>query len=154
MDIAVKSKKKFHNPGFIGLLGGKDVVGMPINSDFDLVTLSKEGITKKSIETLVNYLGISKKAFSENILDTSVKTLERKKDTDKLSTQISSTVIGIAKVIEHALAVFEDEEKVKRWLNSPIRALRYEKPIDLLTVPAGLKMVDDILGRIEYGVYS
>src|ERR1700744_4611949 len=142
MDIAVKSKKKFHNPGFIELLGGKDVVGMPVQSDFDVVILSKEGITKKSVESLVSYLGISKKAFAENILDTSIKTLERKKDTDKLSVQISSTVIEIAKVIEHALDVFEDEEKVKLWLNAPIRALRYEKPIDLMPTPAGLKMVD------------
>jgi len=152
--MIVKPKKKFHNPGFIGLLGGKDVVGMPINSDFDVITLSNEGITKRSVESLVSYLGISKKAFAENILDTSVKTIERKKDTDKLGKQASSMVIEIAKVMEHALDVFEDEEKVKGWLNSPIWALRYQKPIDLMDTSTGLKMVDNILGRIEYGVYS
>lgn len=154
MSTAVKSKGKFHNPGFIELLGGKEVVGMPIQSEFDMIALSNEGITKISVESLVSYLGISKKAFAESILDTSIKTIERKQDTDRLGKQISSMVIEIAKVIEHALAVFEDEEKVKRWLNSPIRALRYQKPIELLDTSIGIKMVDNILGRIEWGVYS
>jgi putative toxin-antitoxin system antitoxin component (TIGR02293 family) len=154
MKIAEKHSKKFHNPGLIGLLGGKDVVSMPIHSEFDLILLSNEGITKQSLESLISYLGISKKTFSENILDASVKTLERKKNTDKLSKHTSSLAIEIAKVVKHALDVFEDEEKVKGWLNSPIRALNYSKPIDLFYLPTGLKMVDNVLGRIEHGVYS
>jgi len=154
MNIAEKSTKKFKNPGLIGLLGGEGCVSRPIESEFDLILLSNEGITKQSLETLINYLGISKKAFSENILDASVKTLERKKSTDKLGKHTSSLAIEIAKVVEHAMDVFENEEKVKGWLNSPVRALNYAKPIDLFYLPTGLKMVDNILGRIEHGVYS
>jgi putative toxin-antitoxin system antitoxin component (TIGR02293 family) len=154
MKVAEKNKKKFHNPGLIGLLGGKGLVNRAVYSEFDLILLSNEGITKQSLESLISYLGISKKAFSENILDASVKTLERKKNTDKLSKHTSSLAIEIAKVVEHALDVFEDEEKVKGWLNSPIKALNYSKPIDLFYLPTGLKMVDNVLGRIEYGVYS
>jgi putative toxin-antitoxin system antitoxin component (TIGR02293 family) len=154
MKVAEKSGKKFNNPGFIGLLGGKDLVSRPIHSDFDLILLSNEGITKQSLESLISYLGISKKAFSENILDASVKTLERKKNTDRLGKLTSSLAIEIAKVVEHALEVFEDEEKVKTWLNSPIRALNYQKPIEFFSLPTGLKMVDNVLTRIEYGVYS
>jgi len=154
MNTTEKANKTFKNPGFIGLLGGKEFVDKPIESEFDLISLSNEGITKQSLESLIGYLGISKKAFSENILDASVKTLERKKSTDRLGKYTSSLAIEIAKVVEHALNVFEDEEKVKSWLNSPIRALNYAKPIDLFYLPTGLKMVDNILGRIEYGVYS
>ena len=112
MNIADKSNRKFKNPGFIGVLGGKDAISRPIHSEFDLILLSNEGITKQSLESLISYLGISKKAFSENILDASVKTLERKKSTDKLGKHTSSLAIEIAKVVEHALDVFEDEEKI------------------------------------------
>jgi len=154
MKIAEKTHKNSGFPGFLRLLGGKSLIDKPIHSEFDIISLGNEGITKQSLDSLISYLGISKKAFSENILDTSVKTLERKKSTDKLSRHISSVAIEIARVVEHALSVFEDEEKVRGWLNSPIRALNYQKPIDLLSSPTGLRMVDDILGRIEYGVYS
>ena len=63
-------------------------------------------------------------------------------------------MIEIAKVVEHAFAVFENEEKVKNWLNTPNKALNNIKPVDLFYMPTGLNMVNDILGRIEEGVYS
>lgn len=154
MNIADKKTAPGKKISFINLLGGKDVITQPIQSDFDFITLSNEGITKASLDALVSHLGISKKAFSENILDASVKTLERKKSNDRLSKHTSSHVIEIAKVTEHAFAVFEDEDKVKRWFNTPNRALNNTKPIDLLYMPTGLNMVNDILGRIEEGVYS
>jgi putative toxin-antitoxin system antitoxin component (TIGR02293 family) len=154
MKVAEKNLKEPGFPDFLKLLGGKALIERPIHSEFDIISLTNEGITKQSLETLIGYLGISKKAFSEKILDTSVKTIERKKSTDKLSRQISSIAIEIARVVEHAFEVFEDEEKVKRWLNSPVKALKDQKPIDLFYLPTGLKMVNNILTRIEYGVYS
>ena len=32
--------------------------------------------------------------------------------------------------------------------------LDQRRPIDLMTTPAGLELVEDYLGRIEYGVYT
>jgi putative toxin-antitoxin system antitoxin component (TIGR02293 family) len=154
MKIAEKNLKHKHTPDFVSLLGGKNIITNPVHSEFDIISLSNEGITKASLDSLIGYLGISKKAFSENILDASVKTLECKASTDKLNKHTLSMVIEIAKVVEHAFAVFEDEEKVKIWLNYPNRALNNIKPIDLFYLPTGLKMVNDILGRIEDGVYS
>ncbi|MDO3644472.1 antitoxin Xre/MbcA/ParS toxin-binding domain-containing protein [Mucilaginibacter sp. L3T2-6] len=154
MKVAEKISEKNHALSFVNLLGGKTIVNSPVQSDFDLITLSSEGLTKASLDALISHLGISKKSFSENILDTSVKTLERKKSTDKLDRRTSSHIIEITKVVEHAFEVFEDEEKVKHWLNSPNRALNNIKPIDLFYLPTGLGMVNDILGRIEEGVYS
>jgi putative toxin-antitoxin system antitoxin component (TIGR02293 family) len=154
MNIAEKKSKPGPELNFVYLLGGKSIVTRPIRSEFDIISLSNEGITKASLDALIGHLGISKKAFSENILDASVKTLERKKSTDKLDKHTSSLIIEIAKVVEHAFAVFEDEKKVKNWLNAPNKALNNIKPIDLFYMPTGLNMVNDVLGRIEEGVYS
>jgi len=154
MKVIDKKPKQSGELSFISLLGGKNIITNPIRNDLDIISLSNEGITKASLDALISHLGISKKAFSENILDASVKTLERKKSTDKLSKHTSSIVIEIAKVVEHAFAVFGNEEKVKSWLNYPNRALNNMKPIDLFYLPTGLNMVNTILGRIEEGVYS
>jgi putative toxin-antitoxin system antitoxin component (TIGR02293 family) len=154
MKIAEKQPVKPIELNLVYLLGGKGMITKPIRSGFDIISLSNEGIAKASLDALISHLGISKKSFSENILGVSVKTFERKKSTDKLDKHTSSHVIEIAKVVEHALAVFENEEKVKTWLNTPNRALNNTKPIDLFYILTGLSMVNDILGRIEYGVYS
>jgi putative toxin-antitoxin system antitoxin component (TIGR02293 family) len=154
MKVAEKKTKQSPELNFVHLLGGKTVLTKLIRSEFDIIALSDEGITKASLDALIAHLGISKKTFSENILNTSVKTLERKSATDKLDRRTSSHVIEIAKVVEHALAVFENENKVKSWLSAPNRALNQKKPIDLFYIPTGLGMVDAILGRIEEGVYS
>ena len=139
---------------FIRLLGGKGILKKTIRSNFDLIALSDHGLTKASLESLIGHLGVSKKSFLEDILDLSVKTLERKKSTEKLDRRTSSHVIDIARVVEHAFAVFEGEDKVKRWLTKPNAALNNMKPFDLLSTSTGIGMVNDILGRIEEGVYS
>lgn len=154
--MAVLEKNKIVSPqtDIVSLLGGAEMVQMEIKSGFDLITLGNEGITKASLYSLIDHMGMSKKAFAENILNLSVKTIERKKSDDRLDRHTSSHVIEIAKVVSHSFAVFGTEEKVQRWLNSPNKALNNMKPVDLFFIPTGLGMVEKVLGRIEEGVYS
>ena len=149
MEVLMKNRKNLLN-----LLGGKDLIHMKLNSVFDLIELSNQGLTKASVEALISHMGMTKKNFAEDILNFSVKTLERKKSDDKLDKYASSHVIEVAKVVKHAYEVFEDEAKVQRWLNAPNSALNQMKPIELFYLPTGLAMVDNILGRIEEGIYS
>jgi putative toxin-antitoxin system antitoxin component (TIGR02293 family) len=119
----------------------------------DYIKLSNTGISKASINTLADHIGISRKYISEHIFDLSVKTMERKEDNEKLNRKISSHALEIAKLLQHAYTVFRDEEKLKRWLNRENRALHQMKPVELLDTLSGLLLVDDVLGRIEEGVY-
>jgi putative toxin-antitoxin system antitoxin component (TIGR02293 family) len=123
-------------------------------SSFDFINLGISGVTKGAVNTLASHLGISRKYISENIFDISVKTFERKEDKAKLDKKISSHALEIARVVQHAYEVFRDEEKVKRWLNTQNKALNNFKPVALFDTLTGLNMVNDILGRIEEGVYS
>jgi putative toxin-antitoxin system antitoxin component (TIGR02293 family) len=125
-----------------------------IASYLDYIKLSNTGITKASVNILADYIGISRKYISENIFDVSVKTMERKEDKEKLNRKISSHALEIAKLVQHAYTVFRNEEKVKRWLNRENRALNNMKPVELLDTLSGLILVDDVLGRIEEGVYT
>jgi putative toxin-antitoxin system antitoxin component (TIGR02293 family) len=126
----------------------------PIRSDFDVISIGLSGITKASVDELARNLGVSRKSMAEDILDVSVKTLERKAAIDKLDKKTSSHALEIARVMHHAYQVFEAKEKVKLWLNYENKALNGTKPIDLLGTLTGLNMVNDILSRIEEGVYS
>lgn len=136
------------------LLGGKLMLNTPIKNSYDLIKLSRIGISKASTESLIGFTGMSKKSFVEDILNMSIKTLERKQDDDKLDKRASSLVIEVAKVLEHAYRVFNDNEKVKKWLSKPSKALHGESPLSLFSTPTGIGMVEDVLIRIEEGVYS
>lgn len=150
----MKNASQYEAPGLVHLLGGAGLVNRRIRSEFDLIALSNQGIKKASLDALINYMGMTKKNFAENILNLSVKTLERKKDDEVLDRHTSSHVIEVAKVVNHAFEVFESEEKVQGWLNAINRSLNNTKPVDLFYIPTGLAMVDNILGRIEEGIYS
>ena len=58
-------------------------------------------------------------------------------------------------VLEYGLTVFNnEEEKFQRWLRKPVPALGNSYPLELLDDEEGLKQVEKVLHRIEYGVYS
>ena len=142
------------NAGFTYWLGMPLATAKTMLSDFDIVKLSGAGITKSAIHTLAAYIGISRKDMAEDIFDVSVKTLERKDGKARLDKKTSSHALEIAKVVQHAYEVFRDEEKVKVWINRENNALNNMKPIQIFDTLSGLNMVNDILGRIEEGVYS
>ena len=153
LKIAARASRSMPETNIIHWLGGASLM-MPINSEFDLITVGEKGVSKASIDELGNYLGISRKSLAEDIFDLSVKTLERKGAKEKLDKRTSAHALEIAKVLQHAFEVFEDEEKVKRWINKEHKALNGLKPVALFSTLTGLNMVNDILGRIEEGVYS
>jgi len=135
-------------------LGGQVLLNATINNYYDLILLSRVGVSKASAESLISFTGMSKKNFVEDILSMSIKTLERKQANDKLDKRASSLVIEVARVLEHAYRVFNEKEKVKRWLAKPSKSLHGESPLSLFSTPTGIGMVEDVLTRIEEGVYS
>ena len=80
--------------------------------------------------------------------------MKARKPDYKLDTLQSSIIIEMFKVINHAYEVFEDEDKAQAWLSRPNKALFGHIPAELLASATGLIMVEDVLTRIEEGVYS
>ncbi|MCX2477410.1 DUF2384 domain-containing protein [Pedobacter sp. MC2016-05] len=146
--------KKIYKPRISDLLGGALSLAIPIKNYYDLILLSRAGISKASAESVISFTGMSKKSFVEDILNLSIKTLERKQADDKLDIRTSSLVIEVARVLEHTYQVFDDKEKVQRWLSKPNNALHGETPLSLFSTPTGIGMIEDVLTRIEEGVYS
>jgi putative toxin-antitoxin system antitoxin component (TIGR02293 family) len=133
---------------------GLDTIPNEIKSEFDLINLSYSGIPKIALENLARNMGITLKTMAEYIFNLPLKTLERKSPNDLLDRKTSSHAIEIAFIMNHAFEVFEDQDKIKIWINSPIRALNNIAPLMLFDTLTGLKMVNNILTRIEEGVYS
>ena len=57
-------------------------------------------------------------------------------------------------IYSYGYKVFEDVDRFNCWIFSPNRALGGKAPYDLLDTQYGLEEVKNIIGRIDYGVYS
>jgi putative toxin-antitoxin system antitoxin component (TIGR02293 family) len=142
------------HPTVLHWFGKADIQLKQVNSEFDLIQLGQLGLPKSAILELASKLGVSKKTMAEDILDISVKTIDRKADTEILDKKTSSHAVEIAKTLQHAYEVFEDDDKVKSWVNKENRALNGKKPVQMFDTLTGINMVNDILTRIEEGIYS
>ena len=82
------------------------------------------------------------------------RTLARRKKEGKFQPLESERIYRFLQVAAHAIDVIRDDEKAGRWLTKSNRALMNKTPLDLLDTSIGHLKVDEILGRIEYGMYS
>jgi putative toxin-antitoxin system antitoxin component (TIGR02293 family) len=61
--------------------------------------------------------------------------------------------LAVESMIDRAIEVMGDRDAAMRWLGTPIRALDYATPISLLGTSEGATRVEDVLGRMEHGVW-
>jgi len=95
-------------------------------------------------------LGFSKTEIYELVVHS--RTLARR--TDKLSLEESDKVQRLERIMAFAYEVFADKKKAEGWLRDKNRALEGERPVDLLVSETGAYEVEQILGRIHYGIFS
>ena len=53
-----------------------------------------------------------------------------------------------------AVEVMESEDNARQWLTSPQVGLGGAVPLEYAETEVGAREVEDLLGRIEFGVYS
>ena len=87
------------------------------------------------------------------LLNISIRTLQRKSPTDKLSVHVSEHMLSIAEVVMRGTEVLGSERSFETWLHSTLTSLDDRKPIDIMDTSIGTQLILNILGRIEHGVY-
>ena len=69
---------------------------------------------------------------------------------NNLLTNSDTKVAGSSKITE----IFGSKEDAELWVSKPAMGLDGQRPIDLLQTVQGAELVNDFLGRLEYGVYT
>lgn len=85
-----------------------------------------------------------------------MRTYQRRKDTPSkpLSQEQSGRTWKFAEILAKATDVLGSQAEAEQWLERPAIGLDQRRPIDLLSTPAGIELVEDYLERLEYGVYA
>lgn len=83
------------------------------------------------------------------------RTLDRRRQHGQnLTLAESDRVLRLERIVDMADRVFGNPEKARRWLRKPNRAMDRAVPVDLLVSESGAAAVEEILGRIDYGMFS
>ena len=118
-----------------------------------LIHRIQKGLRFSELETLQNTLDLPFEQLAAK-LAISRSTLQRRKAAGRLSPDESDKVMRLQRLLEHATKVFGDVEKARAWLKHPQYGLGGAVPLDYAETEIGAREVDDLLGRIDYGVYS
>ena len=135
------------------LLGGRKVLGKKLQSRLDLIPLLRKGLPYEALQSVTTQLNISIEEASA-ALQLARRTLARRKDSNRLDAQESERIVRLADIAARAVSVLGSLDNATQWLTTGNRALGGETPISLLDTDVGTRAVDDVLLRIEHGVYS
>ena len=72
----------------------------------------------------------------------------------RLTAAESDRTVRLAQVCANAVDTLGSEEKAALWLKTPNRALGGMRPLDQVDTDPGVRELEDVLGRVAYGVYS
>jgi putative toxin-antitoxin system antitoxin component (TIGR02293 family) len=136
------------------VLGGELILGRPVNKSGALAELVREGLPVKSLLLLAERLDIRQAEISEKIGIPKRTLTRRLTQHARLTAAESDRAVRLAQVYANAADTLGDGDKAAAWLKTPNRALRGGRPLDQLDTDPGVREVEDVLGRISYGVYS
>jgi putative toxin-antitoxin system antitoxin component (TIGR02293 family) len=141
-------------PSVPEVLGGDAILGRPMGKGGALAELVREGLPIKALFLLAERLKLRQAEISENI-GIPQRTLTRRiTQHARLTATESDRAVRLAQVYATAVETLGDGDKAATWLKTPNRALRGGRPLDQLDTDPGVREVEDVLGRIAYGVYS
>ncbi len=83
------------------------------------------------------------------------RTLARRKAAGKFEPAESERLLRIAILFEQCVELFEgDVTAAVRWLTTGKKALNDEAPLSYARTELGAREVEDLIGRVEHGVFS
>lgn len=133
---------------------GKEYIRTKIESPFDFISIANKGVNANVIINFRKHFNIPRNVAAE-MLNISEPTIYRWVKEDKmLDRNFSVQLFELADLFLYGNEVFKNQANFFKWLKLPNTALGGLEPKELLEIPNGSSKVRDLLGRIEYGVYS
>ena len=139
-------------PGaFYSLMGGKLGVSK-IRSGEDLASLVEKRLPATAVKALVRG-GLSDAEVY--LLIVPRRTLaHRIAKHQPLSKDESDKAVRVARITAMAEQVFGEPERAWRWLRKAKRRFDGKTPVEMLATEAGARLVEEMIGQIEHGIFA
>ncbi len=129
------------------------MMGFKSNGVLGQVAELKEGLSAGIVDSLGKELEISRKELAR-VAGVAERTLIRKIQAGRLTADQSERMNRVARLLVRAVDVLGSKERALRWLKAPRSYFAGKPPLDFADTELGCQEVFNLLGRIEYGVFS
>jgi putative toxin-antitoxin system antitoxin component (TIGR02293 family) len=107
-----------------------------------------------TLEALATNSGLSVAEIAAQ-LGIPARTLARRRSEGRLSFEESERTLRLAMIFEQTRSLFDgNAQGALEWLQTPKRALSGARPLDYAATELGAREVEDLIGRLEHGVFS
>lgn len=111
------------------------------------------GLSFRAVQNLQKALAIPMETLA-GVLGMSRATLHRRKNQGKIDKGESERLVRYQRLLKKAEDVFGDASNAREWLTQKQAGLGNAVPLEFAKTEIGAREVENLLGRIEYGVYS
>lgn len=127
-----------------------ELVGQTIRSETDVLGVVRKGLPASAV------FGFAREFTLDPELVAPSSTLRRRAGKNEaLTVEESERLMRIARVTSLAEALYNDEERAKRWLGKPGAFVPGEpaiSPLALAATEAGARIVESVIQRVAYGM--
>jgi putative toxin-antitoxin system antitoxin component (TIGR02293 family) len=129
-------------------------LGVPVKKRSELIGVIKGGFKVSTFNRLAKEMSLSGSELATAV-GIKPRTLTRRQKTGRLSPDESDRLVRLASLYAKTEDLFEgDKEKAARWFMTEKRALGGAAPIDYADTEIGVQEVEDLIGRLEHGIFS
>jgi putative toxin-antitoxin system antitoxin component (TIGR02293 family) len=125
----------------------------PIASIHEQIGRIHAGLSFRAVQNLQKALDVPMDKLA-SVLGMSRATLHRRKIQGKIDKDESEKLVRYQRLLKKAEDVFGGGDSAREWLTNPQTGLGNAVPLDFAKTEIGAREVENLLGRIEYGVYS
>jgi putative toxin-antitoxin system antitoxin component (TIGR02293 family) len=131
-----------------------ELLGIRADNPLELLRSINRGFSFHVLEKVKRKTGLPMESLATAI-GISQRTLSRRKKEKKLSSTESDRLISVSRIFSLAVDLFEgNDEKAMNWLTSRNRALGDFSPLVMAQTETGSREVEDLIGRLEHGVFT
>ncbi len=129
-------------------------LGLKTTSTSKLIEELERGLPFKSLERLTELSGIAVTTIIQAI-GIPERTLARRKTAGRLAPDESERLLRISSIFEKSVQLFEgDVTAAVHWMTTPKKAFDGRAPLDYSRTEPGAREVENLIGRMEHGVFS
>lgn len=112
-----------------------------------------EGLPVASFEELRETLDVPSERLAR-VLGISQAALNRRREEGRFTPEESERIRRVSRTVEQAFSALHTLENVRIWMKSRVPALQDEKPLTCMETEEGAREVENVLHRLEYGIFS
>ena len=126
---------------------------LPVGTVRQQIEKMQAGLSFRAVTNLQKALDLPL-ATMATVLRMSRATLHRRKIQGKIDQDESERLMRYQRLLKKAEDVFGDADSARTWMTTKQPGLGKAVPLDFARTEIGAREVENLLGRIEYGVYS